>query len=212
MNISIGNLSPSPKTIIEGLIVGIILLLIERISSINRKDKYYYFHVVEADKEAIKTVKSLFEKQDLLDSQVIKSLLSSVSRKYTVKVKDLYSEKEICEELINEISHDESIGEKNKAEYINKITNHMLNGIVEKPTLISAIRKAFLLLIRFIIIAVIVTIVILYFVPAVNAMPGDAPANQTFELFKLVLSRVFGITISAAVGFYLTSFLLKIFF
>lgn len=109
-----------------GLVVYIVTTIISRVilnkATNNEKQK----QIQKANKEIIRILKPYVVEKNILTEAIISSVRKSVAREYNVISEEVFSVKDICEELIREILQSSYVDSQKKSEYI-----YYLNDIIE---------------------------------------------------------------------------------
>lgn len=110
-----------------GIISGFILIPISfKISSMLGRTEYFN-KVSSANKEVRDLLKSIISENKLPSVEVIESLISSTSRKYGVKIDNMYSSGEVIDDLIREVYDTGFLSVEKKIE-----SSEMLKGLKER--------------------------------------------------------------------------------
>ena len=108
-----------------GLVVYIVTNIISRIILNKAANKEKQKQIENANKEIIRILKPYVVENNILNKNVINAVIKSISRKFYIPSEDLFSDKEICEELIREILESSYVNNDKKFDYINYLSNIM---------------------------------------------------------------------------------------
>lgn len=108
-----------------GIISGLLVYLLTNFIIKKKGKKEYFKQVNVANQSIIDNLKPYVSEQGLPNILIFNSLVVSTARKYSVKVEDMYSVKDFCEELIREIISDVYVSSDKKRQYSDSLVSYM---------------------------------------------------------------------------------------
>lgn len=116
---------------IISIIGGIIVWLITHFIFSKQENKEHLNKILAANKEVLDAVRSSISEGCLPTREIIKSLISSTSRKYCIEEKDMFSLEQIADDLIKEVMDSDFISAKIKTKFCNHLSQLK---IIPQPT------------------------------------------------------------------------------
>jgi len=111
-----------------GILSGVAVTLVSRFL-LSRRDKSEYLQkLVSANRELIYAIRPGISEGVIPSRDVVRALISATARRYGVERRDVYSPREIVQELVKEVMDSSFISAKSKEEYCNR-----LNTLIELP-------------------------------------------------------------------------------
>ena len=114
-----------------GLIVYIVSAIISKAFFSKAADKERQKRIENANIDVIRILKPYVLKTGILNTNTILSVIESIARKYDLKGKEVYSIKEICEELTREILENPYLDSDKKSEYLQYL-NRLINESIKE--------------------------------------------------------------------------------
>ncbi len=114
-----------------GLIVYISTTILSRIFFNKAANKEKQKSIGNANAEVIRILKPYVLKSNILKANTISSVIESIARKYGLKGEEIYSIKEICEELTREILENPYLDSDKKSEYLQYL-NSLINESIRE--------------------------------------------------------------------------------
>jgi hypothetical protein len=109
-----------------GIISGIIVFYITQ-WIFRRKDNSKYIEQISlANSEIIRILKPYVAEKGLPELNIISALIAATARKYRIEVKQIYSIRIICEELIKEVIENVYVSSEKKEEYSQGLNDYLL--------------------------------------------------------------------------------------
>ncbi|MCE5252415.1 hypothetical protein LLG96_19615 [bacterium] len=106
-----------------GILSGLVVTIISRSVLSKRENKEYIQKVFSANREIIYSIRPGISENIVPTPEIIESLRNSTARKYFVDKKDIYSIREIAQELIKEVMDSSFISAKTKEDYCNRLAD-----------------------------------------------------------------------------------------
>lgn len=100
-----------------GIISGIIVYFVTNFIISKKENKFYQQKIDQANSELLNTLKPYIISKKTFDVELYNSIISSLSKKYTIETKDLYEISESLNEIITEIMQTSFLTEKQKDNY-----------------------------------------------------------------------------------------------
>jgi hypothetical protein len=108
--------------ILSGIPSGLLVTLISRYLLGKREDREYLQKVLSANREVIYALRPHVSEGLVPASEVVDALIASTARRFGVTAGDLYSRREIAEDLIKEVMDSSFISASKKEEYCKLLT------------------------------------------------------------------------------------------
>jgi len=121
-----------------GILSGLVVTIVSRTLLSKRENKEYRQKVFSANREIIYSIRPGISENIVPTTDIIKSLITSTSRKYSVDKKDIFSITEIAQELIKEVMDSSFISAKTKEDYCNRLAElneYEKKAIIQKSKL-----------------------------------------------------------------------------
>ncbi|MGR2921984.1 hypothetical protein [Acinetobacter sp. 1125_18A] len=103
--------------IVGGSISGLLVWFITNYLFKSKQTQAYIQKVLSVNRELIYSLRSGISQKDLPNLEVLAALRSATSRKYSVDINDIYTNKELAEELIKEVMDSSFIPVESKASF-----------------------------------------------------------------------------------------------
>lgn len=103
--------------IITGIVSGIFVNFITSRFLNSKEKREYFFHIKDANKEVVETLKPYIAEQGLPEFDIMIALILSTARRHNVDYKDLYKPTQYCDEIIGEVIRDVYVSSEKKKEY-----------------------------------------------------------------------------------------------
>lgn len=115
-----------------GMVVYIITTIISKVILNKATDNEKQKQIQKANNEIIRILKPYVVEKNILTEIIINSVKKSVAREYNLLPEEIYSVKDICEELTREILQSAYVDNQTKTEYISYLNNVIENVTKEK--------------------------------------------------------------------------------
>jgi hypothetical protein len=113
--------SPWTIGIVTGLLVWLITFMVSRMLLSKRENREYAQKLASANREVIVAIRPGIAEGSVPSPEIVEAIINSTARRYSVTPTDMYTSKEISEELIKEVMDSSFLSSVQKTEYCSKL-------------------------------------------------------------------------------------------
>lgn len=119
-----------------GIISSLIVFFVTRFFFTKKENREYLQKIETANNEILYSIRPLIIDKKVPSKEILQSIKSSISKKYGVQLKDLYSEHSLINDLIYEIMGNSFLTPEQKTDFCTFVQNIFQEEIREQPEII----------------------------------------------------------------------------